>query len=149
MHATFRQALIVAAVLTVLSPAALAPTAHADPAPTDAPPTTVAPIEVPSPLTPMPPYKWLHRPSGQNMADYYPLAAMQQGVSGHVSMSCKVVPDGHLTACAAVAVTPPGQNFDYASLKLARYFQLDVTPKGDPTLIGTTITIQIGWLVPR
>jgi len=139
-----RPVLVLAATLTALSLPA-----RADPAPTDAPPTTLAPVDVPHPPRSAPSRLWLRHPNGQDMADNYPLNAAQGGINGRALLVCTVAINGRLTACAATSVSPPGQNFDLATVRLGRYFQFDVTPKGDPTLVGAQIAIPIGWVAPR
>jgi hypothetical protein len=144
MQGAIRRTLILAVALTTLSLSA-----HADPPPTDAPAATVSPVDVPHPPPPPVRRPWIRRPTGQDMADYYPLHAEQAHINGHVTLVCKVAADGRLAACKATDVAPTGENFDWASLKLVPYFQLDVTPKGDPTLVGTVISIPIGWVMWR
>jgi hypothetical protein len=141
-----RPILSLAAALSVFCTAAAA-----EPSPTAAAPAAVVlPLDVPHPPAPPPQLPWLHRPSGYDMANYYPLYAAERLINGHVTLVCTVAGDGHLAGCKATAIMPPGQNFEWASLKLVPHFQLDVKPpKGDPALVGTVVSIPIGWVAPH
>jgi periplasmic protein TonB len=144
MTSAMRHILIPAAAL-----AALCTAVRADP-PSPNTPTTAAPVEVPNPTAPHRKLPWIRVPSALDMAVRFPVRAEERRVSGRATLLCKVANDGTLSACTVAAETPPGYDFKWAALKLVPHFQLDVTsPKGDPKLIGTTVSVSIGFRAPH
>ncbi|HEX3920458.1 MAG TPA: TonB family protein [Caulobacteraceae bacterium] len=92
---------------------------------------------------------WLHRPSGDDIATYYPERASRMGVSGYVTMRCTITAAGTVTACEITAESPPDQEFGSAALRLARLFKMaPMTSDGVP-VAGNQVIIPIGFQLPR
>jgi TonB family protein len=109
-------------------PAAPTPTTAARPKPAPAePPTTLAVAsQAPGPAKPPASGKsdWLRRPTGEDVAEYYPDRASRMGVSGKAVISCSVAASGALQACSVVSEDPPDQGFGSAALKLSKLFKM-------------------------
>ena len=67
---------------------------------------------------------WLRRPSGEEMARYYPDSAIRRGLSGRATISCSVTAAGTVRDCQVVDETPPTAGFGDAALKLSRFFRM-------------------------
>ena len=81
---------------------------------------------------------WVQRPTREDVARYYPEAAVQAGVTGGKAvMDCSVTGDGRLENCLVRQQDPPGQGFDVAAVQLSRHFQMAAEDRdGKPTAGG-------------
>lgn len=64
----------------------------------------------------------LNAPSAEEIYDHFPPIPLTRGVSGHVSLSCAVAPDGS-SECTIGGETPEGLGFGPAALELAQDWQ--------------------------
>lgn len=87
--------------------------------------TQITPPQPPSRLIVDP--KWLSQPSAAEMSRFYPAQAIDQGVTGTVTLMCGVVSSGKLVDCRVITETPAGARFGDAALKLAAFFRM--TPR--------------------
>ena len=96
----------------------------------DTTPTTSPLIPTFTPVATQPPVRvirdpsWVSRPSGAEMARYYPGRALDHSVGGRVGLACLVTTAGTLTACRVESESPAGFGFGAAALKLAGYFRM-------------------------
>ncbi|HEY1752208.1 MAG TPA: hypothetical protein VGG29_13180 [Caulobacteraceae bacterium] len=67
---------------------------------------------------------WLRRPTGQEIANYYPMDAFRDHAGAHVTMDCEIKLDGHVGGCRVTEETPPGRHFGEALLLLAPLFKI-------------------------
>ena len=91
---------------------------------------------------------WASRPDGDEIAEAYPLLALQLGIEGRSTLSCTVSTEGRLRNCVSIATTPSGLGFDGAALKLAESFRM--TPKmenGRPR--PGSVNIPIRFVLPE
>lgn len=54
---------------------------------------------------------WLRRPTGDDVARFYPEGAMRAGLAGRVLIRCTVDETGRMTACRPLHETPEGMGF--------------------------------------
>jgi TonB family protein len=107
-----------------------------------------------APAAPSPPRKfaapdWERMPDAEQMASYFPPAALAQHASGRVRMTCKVRANGTLTDCAIVKETPPGLGFGQATLAVAKYFKMRPTMMNGRSVEGAMVSVSINWTPPE
>ena len=97
----------------------------------------------------MGPYKpdWLEKPSGDDMAAFYPARAPRREISGKVTMVCQVKTDGRLSDCRIASETPMGEQFGQAALRLAPKFRM--IPPDDLRDNPGEVTIPIVFQIPE
>jgi protein TonB len=92
----------------------------------------------------------LRRPAMNDLRAYHPRQALNAGVSGVVTVRCRIRPDTRLTGCDVVSARPAGQGFEDAGLAAAR----DLYRFQPATLDGAyddsvTVTLDLGFGRPR
>jgi His-Xaa-Ser repeat protein HxsA len=111
-------------------------------------PSAAAPVEPPtSESTPEHQIRapvWLKRPSGEDLARYYPDRAQRLGVAGEAVIRCTVDTGGVLSNCTVESESPPAYGFGDAAIRLAHLFRLQVKPED----VGATITLPIIFNLP-
>ncbi len=97
-------------------------------------------------LTPDPSARidWVRRPSGADLARFYPSRAIDREQGGRSVLRCLVRPDGRLERCAVLGEGPAGFGFGQATLGLASYFQMTPVAPGTADA-DRTVVIPITW----
>ena len=92
--------------LWLLAVLAVAASAHADPPADQAPPASRADHRkiITNP-------DWVHVPTGEELASYFPTSALTAGLNGYVKLECDVTADGKLIGCVAAQEFPPSKGF--------------------------------------
>ncbi len=86
---------------------------------------------------------WLRKPSGEDMANLYPVNAGSSG--GLVKMQCLVTTRGTLDKCAVLSEVPAGRGLGQAALAMAPNFLMrPQTVNGEP-VSGATVVIPINF----
>jgi TonB family protein len=111
------------------------------------PPAVAAPAPPRPSVITMP--DWLRRPTGADMARYYPKAAAAGRVEGRATIHCKVEASGVLTECVAMNESPPGQGFGDAAVGLAALFKMRPMTKDGVPVFGGQINIPIRFALPK
>ncbi len=93
--------------------------------------------------------KWSKRPSGDDLARFYPQEASRTGIQGLVILECQVQPDGNLTPCSVAKEDPEKYDFGGAALKLVTKLQIDVTRGPGLKAPGKLINIPVRFLLPH
>ena len=93
---------------------------------------------------PKPKPTWLIGPSGAQMSDLYPKAAMARRVQGDTAIRCRVTYQGLLYACAVLRETPTG--FDFGAAAIAASADWRMTPPTDHGVpVEDVVTVPIRW----
>lgn len=82
---------------------------------------------------------WDLRPSGTDMARFYPV----RGRQGDGAILCVIMRSGRLSDCELTYETPPDMDFGAATLALSSRFRL--TPEQASEFEGRLVTIPVSW----
>ncbi|MCA3739256.1 MAG: energy transducer TonB [Phenylobacterium sp.] len=126
------------------------------------PPLPVPPVEkrieeprppAPAPEPPRPSVitnpDWARRPSGEDIARYYPDRAQRMEVEGRVTLSCKVTAKGLLEGCSVVSEDPADQDFGSAAMRMTRLFKMRPQTKDGAPVEGGTVRIPLRFQMPK
>ena len=62
--------------------------------------------------------EWRSKPESAEITKYYPDTALDRSISGRTVLSCKISPQGRVTACETLSETPWGLGFAEASTRV-------------------------------
>lgn len=126
------------------------------------PPLPVPPVEkrieepkppAPAPTPPRPSVitnpDWARRPSGDDIARYYPDRAMRMNVEGRATISCSVTAKGTLESCDIVSEDPADQDFGSAALRMSKLFKMKPKTADGAPVEGGTVRIPIRFALPK
>ncbi|HEX3888614.1 MAG TPA: M56 family metallopeptidase [Phenylobacterium sp.] len=94
------------------------------------------------------PVVWLDKPTGADLARFYPAEAVKQNFEGMVVLSCDVGPDGRMVGCKAsdfMGFGPPlalREEFREATLEMAPLFRMQAP------VAGARVNIPIRFALP-
>lgn len=89
---------------------------------------------------------WLVKPSGEDLAEFYPAHAARHDIPGKATIRCDVIANGRLDGCTVLEESPTGEHFGEAALKMASKFQMTVPdPNGPPG----SVTIPLVFRPPE
>lgn len=89
------------------------------------PPPLEQSLEMPPPITNP---DWAVKPSGEDVARYYPERAQRLELEGRATVLCQVKVDGRLHACEVVEESPKDAGFGEATRLLAEH-EFQMTPR--------------------
>ena len=92
---------------------------------------------------------WARRPSGDDVARYYPERAARLGLGGRATIVCKVRVDGSLTDCSVASEEPAGAGFGEATLKLAPMFRMTPQTRDGIPVDGASVRIPVVYSLPK
>jgi hypothetical protein len=85
---------------------------------------------------------WLERPDAETFVQFYPPAALHQGVSGLVNLHCLVQLDT-TAQCSVVNEAPSGWGFSEAALAISRSFRMSPATVGGRPVEGGRVNVPI------
>ena len=92
---------------------------------------------------------WIRKPSGEDMANVFPKAAIDKRIGGRALISCKVTVEGFLETCKALSESPEGLGFGQAGLQLAPQFRMSPKIRGGKAVAGGEVRVPIVWGPPQ
>lgn len=91
---------------------------------------------------------WRAKPTGEDMATFYPPKAKLAEQAGWVILECLTAPAGDMKDCKVLGEAPANYGFGAAGLKLSSRFRIDVRKTDPAILAGGVVTIPILMLTP-
>jgi TonB family protein len=103
--------------------------------------------------TPQPPNlitnpDWVRRPSREDIARYYPKAAIKEDLAGSAFLVCDVDAEGRLVGCKAEKVSPEGAGFGEAAVAMAEVMRMHPQTMDGRPVAGGVIRLPVNFLIP-
>jgi periplasmic protein TonB len=92
---------------------------------------------------------WARRPSGEDVARYYPDRAMRMNIEGRATLSCQVTAKGTLENCSVDSEEPADQDFGAAALRMSKLFRMRPKTQDGAPVEGGTVRIPIRFTLPK
>jgi TonB family protein len=90
---------------------------------------------------------WLRKPNGDDVAKFYPEAAMDAGKEGMAVIDCRVRTDGTLRACRVKKQSPAKYGFGAAALKMSAEFRMKPQSRDGHPTSGGKVSIPIKFML--
>lgn len=117
--------------------------------PLDNPPKTIS-TEAPTEGEAPPAVAWTRRPSGTDLARFFPNEALRRGINGRATVSCLVQATGRITDCEVISEYPRGAGFGQATVRvLERGLEMGASDGGPlpEGAAGARVEIPLSWSV--
>ncbi len=88
---------------------------------------------------------WLRKPTGDEVAQYYPPRAMDLGKEGSATIKCTVTSKGTVENCTVTSETPEGLGFGDAAKRMSRLFKMKPQTKDGQAVEGAEVTIPLAF----
>jgi TonB family protein len=87
---------------------------------------------------------WVREPSSRDFARYFPRRALDQGVSGRVTLDCVIAGNGRLD-CSVAQESPSGYGFADAALSIARQARVRPTLPDGSSAAGRHLRLPLSF----
>ena len=88
---------------------------------------------------------WLRKPTGDDVAQYYPPRAMDLGKEGKATIKCTVSAKGTVENCSVLSEEPDGLGFGGAALRMSKLFKMKPKTSDGQAVEGAEVTIPIAF----
>ncbi len=88
---------------------------------------------------------WLAKPSGDDVAFFFPVAAAALGREGRALIKCKVDLTGALQDCKVQSEAPDGYGFGYAAMGLATIMRMKPMVLDGVPVAGAEVSVPISF----
>lgn len=112
-------------------------------------PVTVSPLPEKGPIAATVEMMGDDDSAGGNFVAIWPASAYQNGVDGHVTLSCKIDIHGLAEWCKVASETPQGKNLGKAALELRPTFQLKPATGADGAPVNAMMSINVRFKAPK
>jgi len=92
---------------------------------------------------------WVAKPTGDDLARYFPERAQEEGVAGKATITCVVTAQGLLERCKVVKEAPKGYGFGEAAVGMASAFRMSPKRVDGQAVEGGRVTIPLVFSVPK
>lgn len=93
--------------------------------------------------------EWQRRPSGDDVARYYPDRAMRLEVGGSGQVRCFVELTGALSNCVTIAETPAEMGFGDAAARIARLMRTRDLSRTGEQMAGRSVVVRMNFSLPE
>lgn len=92
---------------------------------------------------------WVAKPTGEDLARYFPDRAQKESVSGKATITCGVTAQGLLENCKVLKEAPKGYGFGEAAVGMASAFRMSPKRIDGQAVEGGRVTIPLVFNVPK
>ncbi len=93
--------------------------------------------------------RWISKPTGDQLMRAYPTRALERGITGSATLSCRVRVNGSISDCSVVSETPGGQGFGRAAVQLSRYFAISPRTEDGRVVDGARVNVGVRFTLPE
>lgn len=92
--------------------------------------------------------QWDRIPTADEIARFYPMAALKDGLGGRTVIVCAITASGTLRDCKVALEDPAGVGFGAAALDLATMFHMRSKTKDGVPVEGKQVRIPVRFILP-
>ena len=93
--------------------------------------------------------EWTAKPTGADVARYYPERAQRLEKTGNVTLQCSVTAKGTVSGCSVLSEDPSDFGFGDAAIKLSRLFKMKPKTLDGAPVEGGTVRIPLSFRLPK